>query len=152
MSFAGGSGRRRTQAITRQVSARVTWRRPVIVPSTAAPSGTAARSTRAGAGSGGTGCARGHPWQSVDSPHSEPAAIDVFGWYRIASHSSWPRSRQLVIPGTVAEARIRRAGADADLGFYIVRAPRLPDLDRPDQQAAAGWAHEAARLRGCEAA
>jgi hypothetical protein len=49
-----------------------------------------------------------HPWQTLGSLRLELAAIDAFGRHRIPQFMA--RSRLLVIPGTVAETQIRRAG------------------------------------------
>ena len=49
-----------------------------------------------------------HPWQTLESLRLELAAIDAFGRHRIPQFMA--RSRLLVIPGTVAETQIRRAG------------------------------------------
>lgn len=49
-----------------------------------------------------------HPWQTLADLRRELEAIDTFGRHRIPQFLA--RSRLLVIPGTVAETQIRRAG------------------------------------------
>jgi hypothetical protein len=49
-----------------------------------------------------------HPWQTMDGLRQELAAVEAFGRWRIPQFMA--RSRLLVIPGTVIEQKIRRAG------------------------------------------
>ncbi|HUZ25198.1 MAG TPA: hypothetical protein VMV07_15695, partial [Streptosporangiaceae bacterium] len=49
-----------------------------------------------------------HPWQTVAGIRRELAAIQAFGRHRIPQFMA--RSKLLVIPGTVIERQIRRAG------------------------------------------
>jgi hypothetical protein len=49
-----------------------------------------------------------HPWQTIDGLAQELDEIEAFGRWRIPQFMA--RSRLLVIPGTVTEQKIRRAG------------------------------------------
>jgi hypothetical protein len=80
-----------------------------------------------------------HPWQTVDSVRHELAAIDEFGRHRIPQFMA--RSRLLVIPGTVAETRIRRSGLLDKAPFHRRFAdPATTELDK----ALSGWFAERA--------
>jgi hypothetical protein len=57
-----------------------------------------------------------HPWQTLDSLRLELAAIGTFGRHRIPQFMA--RSRLLVVPGTVAENQIRRAGLLDEAPFH----------------------------------
>lgn len=79
-----------------------------------------------------------HPWQTLDSLRLELAAIDAFGRHRIPQFMA--RSRLLVIPGTVAETQIRRAGLLDTAPFH--RAFRIADPAAAElHQALSGWFH-----------
>jgi hypothetical protein len=66
-----------------------------------------------------------HPWQTIDSLRRELSAIQAFGRHRIPQFMA--RSRLLVIPGTVAETRIRSAGLLDTAPFH--RGFRFADPD-----------------------
>ncbi|GGK36369.1 hypothetical protein GCM10010124_31240 [Pilimelia terevasa] len=71
-----------------------------------------------------------HPWQTLPALRAELAALEEFGRHRVPQFLA--RSRLLVIPGTVAERRIRDDGlldaAPFHRGFRFAD-PEIADLD-----------------------